>query len=162
METLDTPAKVTISEASRLVRKTRQTLYTHNKNGKLSFTEMEDGSPAVSITELIRVYGKLKMRAPNETGKDSVKKTENRQSLTGKKPRLDSDLHAELDRLYEQLDREKAERLRERHQFETTVQDLQKQRDDWAEQAKAITRQLEHLKPVETASKRWWQFLIKG
>ena len=159
METLDTPTKVTISEASRLVKKTRQTLYTHNKNGKLSFTEMEDGSPAVSITELIRVYGKLKIRVPNETDTDSVKKSENRQSLTGKKPKLDKGLEVEIKRIKEELDKEKAERLRERHQFEDTVTDLQKQRDGWQEQAKAITRQLEHLKPVEQPKRRLFGLL---
>ena len=159
METLDTPTKVTISEASRLVRKTRQTLYTHNKKGKLSFTELDDGSPAVSIVELQRVYGKLHVRVDNKTDSDTVKKSNNRQSLTGKKTKLDKGLEAEIKRIKEELDKEKAERLRERNQFEDTVTDLQKQRDGWQEQEKAITRQLEHFKPVEPPKRRLFGLL---
>lgn len=54
---------VSISQAARLVRKGRQTLYNHNEKGKLSFTKTDDGKPGVDTSELERVYGKLYMPA---------------------------------------------------------------------------------------------------
>jgi len=50
-------ATVSISEASRLTGKGRQTLYRHIKNGKLSATKDGDGSRVIQVVELERVYG---------------------------------------------------------------------------------------------------------
>ena len=58
-------ATVSISEAARLTDKTRATLYRHIKSGKLSATKKGDGSNAVSVTELERVYG---FSVSNDTG----------------------------------------------------------------------------------------------
>jgi hypothetical protein len=54
-------AVVSISEASRLVGKTRQTLYNDRDSGKLSWTTMETGKPGIDTSELQRVYGQLKL-----------------------------------------------------------------------------------------------------
>jgi hypothetical protein len=54
-------AVVSISEASRLVGKTRQTLYNDRDSGKLSWTSFETGKPGIDTSELQRVYGPLKM-----------------------------------------------------------------------------------------------------
>jgi len=56
-------AIVSISEAAKLVRKGRQTLYNHNEKGKLSFTKTAAGKPGIDTAELQRVYGKLYMSA---------------------------------------------------------------------------------------------------
>lgn len=56
-------AIVSISQAAKLVRKGRQTLYNHNDKGKLSFTKDEEGRPGIDTSELERVYGKLYMSA---------------------------------------------------------------------------------------------------
>ncbi len=56
-------AIVSITEAAKLVRKGRQTLYNHNEKGKLSFTKTEEGKPGIDTAELQRVYGKLYMSA---------------------------------------------------------------------------------------------------
>lgn len=56
-------AIVSISQAAKLVRKGRQTLYNHNNKGKLSFTRTEEGKPGVDTSELERVYGKLYLPA---------------------------------------------------------------------------------------------------
>jgi len=56
-------AIVSISEAAKLVRKGRQTLYNHNDKGKLSFTKTETGKPGIDTSELERVYGKLYISA---------------------------------------------------------------------------------------------------
>jgi len=67
-------AIVSISEAAKLVRKGRQTLYNHNEKGKLSFTKTEEGKPGIDTSELQRVYGKLYMSADkvNEVVQDKV------------------------------------------------------------------------------------------
>jgi len=56
-------AIVSISQAAKLVRKGRQTLYNHNDKGRLSFTRTHDGKPGIDTAELERVYGKLYMPA---------------------------------------------------------------------------------------------------
>jgi len=56
-------AIVSISQAAKLVRKGRQTLYNHNDKGILSFTKTVDGKPGIDTSELERVYGKLYMPA---------------------------------------------------------------------------------------------------
>lgn len=54
-------AVVSISEASRLVGKTRQTLYNDRNSGKLSWTTLETGKPGIDTAELQRVYGQLRL-----------------------------------------------------------------------------------------------------
>ena len=54
-------AVVSISEASRLVGKTRQTLYNDRDSGKLSWTSFDTGKPGIDTSELQRVYGPLRM-----------------------------------------------------------------------------------------------------
>src|SRR6476661_6854605 len=54
-------AVVSISEASRLVGKTRQTLYNDRDSGKLSWTTLETGKPGIDTSELKRVYGQLRL-----------------------------------------------------------------------------------------------------
>jgi hypothetical protein len=54
-------AVVSISEASRLVGKTRQTLYNDRDSGKLSWTTLETGKPGIDTSELQRVYGQMKL-----------------------------------------------------------------------------------------------------
>lgn len=52
-------AVVSVSEASRLSRRSRASLYRAFKSGELSKTELPDGSPGVDTSELMRVYGPL-------------------------------------------------------------------------------------------------------
>lgn len=54
-------AVVSISEASRLVGRTRQTLYNDRDSGKLSWTTLATGKPGIDTSELQRVYGQLKL-----------------------------------------------------------------------------------------------------
>jgi len=52
---------VSISKASKLTGKSRQTLYKHLQNGQLSLSTDVNGSKGLDISELIRVYGQLKI-----------------------------------------------------------------------------------------------------
>lgn len=61
-------ALVTISEAARLTGKARSTLHKYIKQGKLSTTtDSETGTKKVDTSELIRVFGNIKI-----TGGDMV------------------------------------------------------------------------------------------
>jgi hypothetical protein len=54
-------AKVTISDAARRVGIARSTLLRHIKNGKVSKVVGKDGKPSLDTSELLRVYGDLKV-----------------------------------------------------------------------------------------------------
>lgn len=60
-------ALVTITEASKLTGKARKTLYAHFKQGKLSYRMQVDGTKQVDTSELIRVYGELKLEVTQVT-----------------------------------------------------------------------------------------------
>lgn len=49
-------AEIGISEAARLVGKTRNTLYRFMKEGKLSYHSGESGARTVDVSELLRVF----------------------------------------------------------------------------------------------------------
>ena len=70
-------ALVSISEAARLVRKSRSTLYkTYIETGKLSVgQDSATGRPVVDTSELIRVFGAL--YATHATGHATDTKTQN-------------------------------------------------------------------------------------
>ncbi|CAI3960783.1 hypothetical protein [Commensalibacter communis] len=52
---------VSITKASKLTGKSRQTLYKHLQNGQLSLSTDVNGSKGLDTSELIRVYGQLKI-----------------------------------------------------------------------------------------------------
>ncbi|WP_221900744.1 hypothetical protein [Bathymodiolus platifrons methanotrophic gill symbiont] len=61
-------ALVTMTEASRLIGKSKQTLYRHVSSGRVS--RNSDGF--LDTTELIRVYGELKQNTTSKVTKTSV------------------------------------------------------------------------------------------
>ncbi|EQD75094.1 hypothetical protein B1A_04144 [mine drainage metagenome] len=67
-------ATVSISEAARLVGKSRSVLYaTYIKKGKLSVIKNSTtGKPEVDISELLRVFGKLIGQADTDSKKDTL------------------------------------------------------------------------------------------
>jgi hypothetical protein len=64
-------AAVNLSEAARLARVTRQTLYRHIKKGKLSATALQDGGYEVDTAELLRVYGVIQQEVDTELQHDT-------------------------------------------------------------------------------------------
>ena len=118
-------AIVSISQAAKLVRKGRQTLYNHNEKGKLSFTTDEEGKPGIDTSELERVYGKLYMPAnkvetvvqDRSEKTDSIRQqnTDNENSAgsaqngLSKGVSLDSDTVSTLSWFMEQVDETKQE-----------------------------------------------------
>ncbi|MGB1265606.1 MAG: hypothetical protein ACPG6L_07735 [Nereida ignava] len=59
--------QVTISEAARRVGVARSTLLRHIKNGKVSKAIGKDGKPSLDTSELLRVYGDLKVPDTDDT-----------------------------------------------------------------------------------------------
>ena len=56
-------AKINLSKAAELVGKDRTTIWRHVKSGKLSIERDADRLPFVDTSELIRVYGEIKLNA---------------------------------------------------------------------------------------------------
>ena len=56
-------AKLNLSQAAKAVGKSRVTLWRHINTGKLSAERDHDGNPLVDTSELLRVYGELKINA---------------------------------------------------------------------------------------------------
>jgi len=53
-------ALVTITKASHLAGLTRQSIYRHIKQGKVSAITQNDGTKKIDTSELLRVYGEIK------------------------------------------------------------------------------------------------------
>jgi len=105
-----TSTVVSVSQAADMVRKDRQTLYNHRKQGKLSFVRREDDSFGVDTAELQRVYGKLYIVAAEESAKYNSAP--------------DSD---EIKRLRHEL---QLQELKLKHS-EEKIEDLEQDRDEW-------------------------------
>jgi hypothetical protein len=58
-------ALVTITEAAKLVRRSRRTLYRDIDKGRLSKTVTHDGATVIDTSELLRVYGLLHSHKEN-------------------------------------------------------------------------------------------------
>ncbi|MDT3309704.1 hypothetical protein [Shewanella vaxholmensis] len=59
-------AKLNLSQAAKIVGRNRTTLWRHINNGKLSIERDRDGNPLVDTSELLRVYGEMKLDATLE------------------------------------------------------------------------------------------------
>lgn len=72
-------ALVTITEAAKLVRRSRRTLYRDIDKGRLSKTITHDGATVIDTSELLRVYGMLHKedrRVGEESGSSPVEEFE--------------------------------------------------------------------------------------
>lgn len=64
-------AFVTITEAAKLVRRSRRTLYRDIDAGRLSKTVNADGGASIDTAELLRAYGSLHMEDPVPPPRDT-------------------------------------------------------------------------------------------
>jgi len=72
----DDMAKVTISEAARLVGVARQNLYKNYINeGKVSVERDHLGKPRIDVSELIRVFGEVRMTHENSGNDNELSST---------------------------------------------------------------------------------------
>lgn len=163
---------VSISEASRMVGKSRGTLYRHNKAGDLSFEKDDEGNPVIQVAELVRVYKGWKLPKPAEndtveqtatvprtaqhSGADTVPKERTEQHGTPKKGQMAHvDTLRRLEAVQRQLANEKELRETEKasldariteikESYEARIDDLKDGLKSWQEQAQGSQRLLEH------------------
>ena len=69
-------ASVNLSEAAKLAMKSRTTLWKYVKAGKLSVTRDSKGKPFVDTSELIRVFGPIKLQPVKDDKKSEHKLTQ--------------------------------------------------------------------------------------
>jgi chromosome segregation ATPase len=149
-------AKVSISEAARLVGVSRSNLYkSYIKQGKLSTSTNHQGKPEVDTSELLRVFGSLQQCTDTvDTGGQVVTPLvdSSRQVVT---PQEDSGNSLQNQQLREQLQaaqirlellQEQLIKADEREQF-------------YQQQLKDLTQTIKLLeyKP-ESAPRHWWQW----
>lgn len=92
-----------ISKAAKLVGKSRTTLHRHIKKGTLSAVTDFDGNPAIDLTELIRVYGKVEL----EQSQDSVAERNTEQLATPPVEQVDTHQIQLLQLKLEAMERER-------------------------------------------------------
>ena len=114
-----TTTKYSMSVASRLIGKSRNTLARDMREGKLSWEEGPDGSKQIDASELMRVYGDaFKLHRLGEGAKKPpVAKNSDSASTSSN--------HSELNALREQLQALSEERERERSQLRQQIDYLQ-------------------------------------
>lgn len=91
-------ALVTITEASKLTKKNRTTLYRYIKEGKLSKTTDETGKDKLDTSELLRVFGSL-----HATDKTTLHNTEKQHNTTQKDDVKINELQQKIQQLEQQL-----------------------------------------------------------
>ncbi|WP_299011728.1 hypothetical protein [uncultured Shewanella sp.] len=74
-------ALVNLSEAARLTQKSRMTIHRYIKSGKLSVIKGHDQLPLVDTSELIRVFGNIKLDVTPQTQQELHHVTPERQSI---------------------------------------------------------------------------------
>lgn len=124
--------KHNISEAARIVKKSRSTIHRHIKQGKLSKEEDEDGMPVVDTSELHRVYGMIHMQQDS----DGEAKLHN---ATPHETPPDTPSNNVVREEVEALRKEKIDRLEAALEAaRKDVIDARKERDDWKAQAQNL------------------------
>ncbi|WP_145057130.1 hypothetical protein [Adhaeretor mobilis] len=112
-----TKTKYSISAASRVTGKSRTTIAKHLKAGKLSCLDDGSGAKLIDASELLRVYGDACDFASEEKNAEEGATTSSHSFAT---PSV-----AEATNLRERLDKEVAERERERQQLREQIEQLQ-------------------------------------
>jgi hypothetical protein len=178
-------AVVSISEASRLVGRTRQTLYNDRDSGKLSWTSFETGKPGIDTSELQRVYGPLKMNpigqavrnvrldsADNSATVDPTSHAVLETELKGAQQRielLERMLALEATARRQQLESQRAE-LTAKDQIISVMQSQMKlleyiapvkQKQD-ADSARTVDMQQTPSRPETPKKRGWWARLWRG
>lgn len=114
-----TSTKFSISQASRITGKSRTTLRSYIKQGKLSCVEGRSGERLLDASELARVFG-------DELDLDQAAPAGNRSAndQTGRVDKPGQSVQTELKLVRDQLEREISERNRERERLEHQLDEL--------------------------------------
>lgn len=139
--------QVTISEAARRVGVARSTLLRHIKNGKVSKVIGKDGKPSLDTSELLRVYGDLKVTDISDT---SATLHQNR-----------STLHDEIGDRYTEKDIEIATLRAELKAAHERSDEFKEERDEWRGVAKKGQALLTDAGPGRSRQGLWARVFSK-
>jgi peptidoglycan hydrolase CwlO-like protein len=129
-------ALLNVSQAARVAGKSRKTIQTHIKSGRLSVARVEDGQKWIDPVEVERVYGGL---VTPDTAPPSAKNTQDNA------PQITQVFQAQIQRLEHEVQR-----------LLDQISDLKEDRDEWREQAK---KQSLLLHPTRIPKIGFWQWL---
>ena len=144
-------AKVTVSEAARLVGVARQNLYKNYINqGKISIERDHLGNPKIDTSELIRVFGEIKMthEVSQEKQEMTCESTIDDSGLSAVSQAKDEVIAALRLQIEVAMEREKKAEERELW--------LRQQLEDAQRQIKLLTYDGEDDSTVQRSL--WWQF----
>lgn len=135
-------AQVSISEAARLSKRSRTTLYRYRDEGKLSFSTDVQGNPVIDVSELIRVFGTVE----RDIGEHSVTlEDDSTYTSSGRENQL---LQDTVRRLEQELEDARQREIWLRGQMERLTSLLTHARES-ATQSEGT---------VDRASHPWWKF----
>ena len=138
-------AQVSISEAARLTKRSRTTIYRYRDDGKLSFSTDTQGNPAIDTSELMRVFGEISLNRSELSRED-----EDEHHVTHELNNVHAELQRENNLLSETINRLERE-IEEAHQRELWLQN----------QMERLTSLLSHAQPTtdqRSQSSPWWKF----
>lgn len=170
-------ALVSITEAARLVRRNRSTIYRDIEKGRLSKTVTPDGEAQIDTSELLRAYGSLHTDE-EETGADPARDKVKIALLEERNRSLERALalEAELRKVKDQVTNELRARIADKENvikvLESKVlfleydKQMEKNPEDNGTETLAPHTALDepfHAPPPATASpkQRWWKAIIE-
>jgi hypothetical protein len=164
-------ALVSITEAARLVRKNRSTIYRDIEKGRISKNVSEDGDTQIDTSELLRAYGRL--QTADMEGADSHAREQARIALLEEKTRSLERvlaLEAELRKVKDQVTNELRARLADKESVIKVLEskllflEYGKQMEKEESEAKSSdgigAEQAAKKEEKATPTKGWWARLL--
>lgn len=165
-------ALVSITEAARLVRRNRSTLYRDIERGRLSKTVTPEGETQIETSELLRTYGQLHASDDDDNGDGRSRAQVKLAILEERNRSLERALalEAELRKVKDQVTNELRARLADKDSvikaLESKVLFL-----EYDKQVESLHPEVPRNKPAQASKpgmsekpmlwKRWWQRLTK-
>ena len=136
-------ALVSISEAARLTKRSRTTIYRYRDEGKLSITSDHQGNPLIDTSELLRVFGEMSLNNEEQSGEQH-----DEHHVTPEYDTVHPSKNAENTLLKESIRKLEAEL------------EAAKQREIWLQgQMERLTTMLTHAAPSNQKHRSpWWKF----
>ncbi|WP_375493344.1 hypothetical protein [uncultured Nostoc sp.] len=160
----------TLGEAAKVTGVSKTTLFKAIKSGKISYLNKTSSGYEIDPSELHRVFPPIATKSLLE----SSDKNDKEQSRTADNTKVNNSSQAEIDLLKQVLEHERNnfERDRERLQrdnenianlLKTQISDLQKDRDQWRQQAQQVTYLLEDKRDKKEAqvNDSWFKRIFK-
>ncbi|WP_297471404.1 helix-turn-helix domain-containing protein [Acidithiobacillus sp.] len=136
-------ALVSISEAARLTKRSRTTIYRYRDEGKISISSDHQGNPAIDTSELLRVFGEIGLNNVVQAAEQV-----DEHHVTSEYDTVHHGKNTENTLLKEAVNRLEAEL------------DEAKRREAWLQgQMERLTLLLTHTStPSQTPHTPWWRF----